>query len=243
MKYYKLINDNEFIGVISSSDFLTYIASRNRFLHSNEILGEYVSYNGQLYRSTWMHETKNDVPQFTTVTILEISEDEYNTFQTAIENNETIAPQEPSPIPTIDPGLDTDALSIDFLRDLKLQEISAICRTTIENGLDVEVRGELHHFSLDTQDQLNLISLNAMAQTQELIPYHADGEACIFYTAEEITNIVAQATAFKIYHTTYHNALKAYVNSLNTVEAIRAVEYGMPIPEEFQTDVLKAITK
>jgi len=82
-----------------------------------------------------------------------------------------------------------------------------------------------------------------MAQTQELIPYHADGEACIFYTAEEITNIVAQATAFKIYHTTYHNALKAYVNSLNTVEAIRAVEYGMPIPEEFQTDVLKAITK
>ena len=35
--------------------------------------------------------------------------------------------------------------------------MSAICRETIENGFDLELRGEEHHFSLDTQDQLNLM--------------------------------------------------------------------------------------
>jgi len=119
--------------------------------------------------------------------------------------------------------------------------MSATCRNTIEHGFDLELRGEVHHFSLDTQDQLNLISLSAMAQTQQLIPYHADGEACIFYTNEEMNEIVETATAFKIYHTTYYNALKAYINSLETIEAIATIYYGIEIPEEFKSDVLRAL--
>jgi hypothetical protein len=41
--------------------------------------------------------------------------------------------------------------------------MSYICRTTIESGIDLEMRGEIKHFSLTTQDQLNLMSLSAMA--------------------------------------------------------------------------------
>ena len=116
-----------------------------------------------------------------------------------------------------------------------------MCRNTIEAGFDLELRGETKHFSLATQDQLNLMSLNVMAQTQSLIPYHADGEECDFYTAEEINEIIDTANAFKIYHTTYYNALKGYINSLETIEDIAAVTYGMEIPEEYQTNVLKAL--
>jgi len=119
--------------------------------------------------------------------------------------------------------------------------MSNTCRHTIETGFDLELRNQNHHFSLVTQDQLNLISLSAMAQTQSLIPYHADGEACIFYTAEEINEIVETATAFKIYHTTYYNALKGYINTLETIETIAAIEYGTPIPEEYKSDVLRAL--
>ena len=115
------------------------------------------------------------------------------------------------------------------------------CRRTIESGFDLDLRGETHHFSLNTQDQLNIMNLSIIAQTQSLIPYHADGEDCIFYTDQEIEAIAETASAFKIYHTTYYNALKSYINSLETIEEISAIEYGVEIPEEYKTDVLKVL--
>jgi hypothetical protein len=85
------------------------------------------------------------------------------------------------------------------------------------------------------------MSLNVIAQTQNIIPYHCDGETCIFYSAEEINQIIAAATAHKIYHTTYYNALKSYINSLETIEDIAAITYGTPIPDEYKSEVLKVI--
>jgi hypothetical protein len=130
---------------------------------------------------------------------------------------------------------------LEYVREGKINEMSRACRETIEAGFDLDIRGETKHFSLTAQDQLNLMSLNLMAQTESLIPYHADGEACTFYTNEEINEIVESATAFKIYHTTYYNALKTYINALETIEDIAAIKYGTPIPEEYKSDVLKAL--
>jgi 5,10-methylene-tetrahydrofolate dehydrogenase/methenyl tetrahydrofolate cyclohydrolase len=85
------------------------------------------------------------------------------------------------------------------------------------------------------------MSLSTMAQTSDIIPYHADGEQCIYYTAAEINEIIAAMNNHKIYHTTYYNALKAYINSLETIEEISAITYGTPIPDEYKTEVLKVI--
>ena len=79
------------------------------------------------------------------------------------------------------------------------------------------------------------------ASGMEAIPYHADGEICRFYTNAEMQAIVSQATAYKIYHTTYYNALKNYINSLQTIEEIAAVTYGMELPEEYKSEVLKSL--
>jgi len=121
--------------------------------------------------------------------------------------------------------------------------MSRTCNQVIEAGFDLQLSdGNIHHFSLTTQDQINLISLGSMAANgMESIPYHADGEICRFYTAEEITTILAQATAFKIYHTTYYNALKNYINSLDSIEDIAAITYGVELPEEYQSEVLKSL--
>ena len=119
--------------------------------------------------------------------------------------------------------------------------MSYACRIAIENGFDLELRGEMHHFSLTTQDQLNLMSLSTMTQTQSLIPYHADGEECTFYTAEEINQIINAAASFKNYQIAYHNALKTYINALDTIEAIAAITYGTPIPDEYKTNVLMVL--
>lgn len=240
MKYYKMINDNEIIGAISSNNFIYFSPVAKCFLRSTEQQGEYISYNGLLYRDTWMRPIRIQ-ETYTTIQAIEITETEYNAFVKALEINETIPEEEEEDEPEIEIPVEEPDDSLEFIRTAKLKEMSHECHMTIENGFDLELRGETHHFSLDTQDQLNLISLSAMAQTQSLIPYHADGEACIFYTAEEINEIVSTATAFKIYHTTYYNALKTYINSLQSIEEIDEITYGTEIPEEYKSDVLKAL--
>jgi hypothetical protein len=85
------------------------------------------------------------------------------------------------------------------------------------------------------------MSLSAIAQTEQLIPYHADGETCEFYTAAEINEIIAAATLLKNYNIAYYNSLKAYINSLETMENISTVTYGTQIPDEYKSDVLKVL--
>lgn len=245
MTYYKIIANNVFIGVITSASFLRQNSISKWFLSCDVSSGQYVQYGNVLYRDYWMAPLFDwNSRNYTNAVITEITQEEYDILIQAIEADEEIPILEEKverpPIAIIEE--DTDAIAtLEYVRTAKISEMSYTCRTTIENGFDLELRNETHHFSLDTQDQLNLISLSAMAQTQSMIPYHADGESCIFYTSEEINEIVETATAFKIYHTTYYNALKGYINSLETIEEIAAIEYGTPIPEEYKSDVLRVL--
>lgn len=241
MKYYKILNNNEFIGIANSKNFIKYSPIARYFLRSNEQEGEYINLDGQLYRASWMAPITQQ-ENYISATIVEIGYEEYEIYAAAIANNETIIippePDEPSDGEELNP---IDIESIEFIRTSKVNEMSYICRQTIEAGFDLVLRGETKHFSLTTQDQLNLMNLNIIAQTQELMPYHADGEECTFYTAEEIKEIINAATSFKNYQIAYHNALKAYINALDTIEAIAAIEYGTPIPDEYKSDVLKIL--
>lgn len=248
MKYYKLIKENQIIGVINSNDFVIYSPITDCFLGATDLNGEYACYNNKLYRSTWMSPTVQTV-KYEEVLIISITKEEYDTFISAIktnqeiENNKTQEEIEEEEIEReINSSVDniTEA-TLDFIRQSKLSEMSYKCRKAIENGIDIEVKGEKRHFSFTTQDQLNLMSLSTMAQTSDIIPYHADGEQCIYYTAAEINTIIAAMNNHKIYHTTYYNALKAYINSLETIEEISTITYGTPIPDEYKTEVLKVI--
>lgn len=246
MKYFKLINNNTIIGVVTSNNFIKYYSITDCYLKTNELVGEYVSYKGQLYRSEWMQPFYRE-EEYQLVSIVAIDKEEYDIYLKAIIDNEPIEEIIPQPINEIPEEQFNDEInqvSIDFVRTSKINEMSRTCNQVIEAGFDIELGGKVEHFSLTTQDQLNLISLSSMAANgMEAIPYHADGEICRFYSNAEMQAIVAQATAYKIYHTTYYNALKNYINSLDTIEEIAAVTYGMPLPEEYQSDVLKSLQK
>ena len=242
MKYFKMINDNSFIGAIHSGQFVAQSPDKPKLFYANELTGQFVSYQGTLYRDYWMVAIENPLFPFEIVTITEITEEEYIAIMEAIHNNETIDiddDEEEEPVePIIEPELDE---TVEFVRAAKIKEMSSTCRQTIEAGFALDLRGETHHFSLTMQDQLNLMNLSIMAQTQELIPYHADGEETTFYTNNEINMITQAATELKVYNTTYYNALKTYINSLETIEEISAITYGTPIPDEYKTDVLKTL--
>ena len=186
-----------------------------------------------------------DVP-YEEASLVAITEEQYNIFMEAIQTNTEVSELEP--ITEIEEELLPEQLSPadentrEFVRAAKINKMSMACNRIITEGFDLVLQDETKHFSLTTQDQINLITLSALAETQELIPYHADNEICKFYTAAEIKSIVAAATQFKMYHTTYYNALKNYINHLDNITDIAAVSYGMKLPEEYQSDVLKAIT-
>jgi len=44
MKYYKLILDNQIIGVVSSNNFIRYSPLIDCFLRSDEVEGEYIGF-------------------------------------------------------------------------------------------------------------------------------------------------------------------------------------------------------
>lgn len=133
----------------------------------------------------------------------------------------------------------------DITQDEVIATMSDACNQAIVSGVDVTLNdGGTYHFSLSIEDQINMMNLQSMMLSgAESIPYHADDGKCMFYSAEDFKKIADTATAWKLYHESYFNSLREYIKSLNTNEELGNVEYGMEIPEEYQTDVLKDIIR
>lgn len=125
----------------------------------------------------------------------------------------------------------------------KIADMSEACRNAIIAGFDALLSdGNSHHFSLTIEDQLNINSLfGLLASGMTQVPYHADGEVCEYFSAEDFGIIVQTATAHKTYHESYFNSLKSYINSKRTAATVEAIFYGMEIPAQYQSDVLKAL--
>ena len=75
----------------------------------------------------------------------------------------------------------------------------------------------------------------------EAVPYHADGEECRYYSADDFTAVTTAAPNWKLYNESYFNSLRAYIQSMDTMAELLAVEYGIEVPLEYQTDVLRQI--
>lgn len=246
MKYYKIICDSKFIGVGTDLDMRRYQLKHRILLICTPEQAQYIQNKDSLYRAQWMlPEGINDVSAIS-ATVIEITESEYNSLYSAIESGEDI------PIDNDDnqnkendePVIDKDTeITVEFIREQKINEMSVACSNIITSGFDVVLSdNESHHFSLTTQDQLNLITLTTlMASGETSIPYHADGELCKFYSTDDITAISSGATNFKTYHVSYFNSLKSYIESLNDIEKISAITYGSEIPSEYMSDVLKVL--
>lgn len=244
MKYYKIILQQTFIGIANSNNFLTQNPISHWLISANEVTGQYVECNNALYRDYWMTDVNNSLlPQFSYATVEEITKEEYDIYAAAIEKEEEIIvpdPHEHDIIPIIPD--EEEIPELEYVRAVKIKEMSYECNKTIEEGFDLEMEDGTHHYSYALEDQLNLMNLSSMiAQGINELSYHADGELCRFYTPAEINGIIDAGNKWKTYHTTYFNALKSYINSLETIEEISAITYGIEIPEAFKTDVLKIL--
>lgn len=105
----------------------------------------------------------------------------------------------------------------------KKDEISNVCNQSIMAGIDVNEE----HYTLDTEDQTNINAWLSFAMNGFPVPYHADNQRCRIYTADEFKTIGFAAIRHVVHHTTYHNMLTRWLETLTNIEQINAVSYGI----------------
>jgi hypothetical protein len=116
------------------------------------------------------------------------------------------------------------------VKEMKEAEISAACAAAIVAGVDVNGS----HYSYAMTDQNNISNLMSLAQQTGLdIPYHADGENCRLYTKEEIAAIYIAAEMNVTGQVTYNNQMKQYIETLEDIDAVKAIEFGTPLTGQY----------
>lgn len=136
--------------------------------------------------------------------------------------------------------------SLTAIKEQKIKEMNEIQQSIINNGTEVEMEdGSKVRYTITNNDQNSLNSLSIQnLYGLETLPWHPadENEPCRFYTEEDFSNITKTCSSFVIYHVTYFRDLRRYIRSLPTKEAVNKITYGTEIPEEFQSEVLVALT-
>ena len=126
----------------------------------------------------------------------------------------------------ITPPRDWD--DVEQVRRAKRQEIGAACSAAIYAGINV---GEAH-YSLTEHDQTEILAqYAAVKEGAAAVPYHADGELCRMYPAEEFAALAQAATGHVFYHRTYCNHMNAWIKRAGLQE-LAGIAYGAALPED-----------
>lgn len=117
--------------------------------------------------------------------------------------------------------------TVEEAKPAKIAEIKQVCESYIYAGTDVTYSdGTTEHFTYTLADQSNISEMfTAIMAGATEYPYHADGEICKIYTKEQIVTIYGTLSLFKTEATTYHNSLKAQINTMTDADAISAVKF------------------
>ena len=204
MKYFKIIKDNEFIGIGTTRDMRKFQKKHNVLLMCDENEAQYIQCGEDLYHALWMEAVDGS---FVTADVIRIEEDEYNCLLSAIESNEEIKFAD-EPVVEYEPVIDeVEELTIDYIRSAKLAELKYECNKVISEGFDMELGdGATRHFTLSVDDQINLL-------TQA-------------YFDENMQAVIVVMNNFKVKHMNHMKELEEYVNSLSTIEEISKVHYN-----------------
>jgi hypothetical protein len=164
------------------------------------------------------------------VAIKEITLDELERLQKLLSSG-----QEPS----------ADETALTEAKRNTIKRLSDICKAKIIFGFSIKLSdGNEHSFKLTTEDQLNLLSLeNQLNAGVETFLYHSTNQPCRFFSREDMTKIISTFRRHTLYHTTYFNVAKQYINSLVDTEKINRFIYGDDVTDMTDDVIIKQILK
>ena len=154
-----------------------------------------------------------------------------------------VEPEQPSEPDT--PDYEPYVPTLDEVKESKVKEMNAVQQQTIQHGIDVTLTdGITEHFSLTDHDQTSLMGLQSqVAAGVEQIPWHTSDESehCKFYSNADMALITAAAMEYVTWHVTYFRDLRIYIRALDNIDDVKAITYGIEIPQEYQSEPLKAM--
>lgn len=221
---YKIIQNDKVIDVVQYPRFISFLPSGHiAITDKTSAKGIVGSDNNTLY-------SFQPRSGYTIVSIEEITIEELERLQGLLGSGQEIS-------------ADESALAT-AKRDV-IKRLSSMCKHKITSGFSVVLSDkETYNFKLTTEDQLNLMSiesqLNAGAET---FLYHATDQPCKFFSREDMTKIISTFKCYILYHTTYFNVAKQYINSLTDIEKVNRFTYGTDVSEAIEDVVVKQILK
>nr|DAU79474.1 MAG TPA: protein of unknown function (DUF4376) [Caudoviricetes sp.] len=164
--------------------------------------------------------------------------DEGQTVYLSDDGSVYVPPADPEPVTPPEPYEPT----LVELQTAKKHEISQACEQIIYAGISVALAdGTVEHFALTEHDQLNLFGKQVqLAAGVDQLEYHSDGQPCRYYSAADMQRIITAAMQHVSYHTTYCNAINMWIAGCESAEEVQQIFYGADVPEQYQTEVLKA---
>ena len=209
---YKIIYKSNIIDVVQNPTFVKilpagHVAITDK-LSANGIVG---SDNLTIYGFEQVARPNTKV-----VTIEAITEKEFNRLKGLLNSEQEVVANKTLLIKAV---------------DTVIKNLSDTCKNKITTGFSVRLSdGKTYSFKLTAEDQLNLLNfenqLNAGVKT---FVYHATGLPCKVFAKEDMQKIIKAYRKHVLYHTTYFNVAKQYIQSLTDIDTINKFTYGTNI--------------
>lgn len=138
----------------------------------------------------------------------------------------------------VNPVVDFDAMTLEELKEWKIDQLSLMGEQTIFNGADIELTdGTIKNFTYDLEDQSNLLNaifiIQALDDLTITIPYHGHGEPCELYGALDILAVYIGLQIFSTTVQTIVNMKINWVRECETKEEVKAITFETPLPDEW----------
>lgn len=224
---YKIIQNEKVIDVVRNPQFFLVSSSGNVAFTDKLSAHGIVSSDGKtLYAFGPVPKRKLDI-----VTIEKITLDELNRLQNLLSSGQ-------------EPDVDENSKKAVYMaRQNAIEKLSATCKAKIIAGFSIRLSdGAVHNFKLTVEDQLNLLSIENQLNTgATTFLYHETDKLCRAFSKNDMIKVINEFRRHTLYHTTYFNTAKQYINILTDLEKINKFTYGDAVSEIVTDETVKRI--
>jgi hypothetical protein len=209
---YKIIKDNKVIDVVETPCFVKFLTAGHVAITDKTSAQGIVGSDGETVYSF----IEVDRPNTTVVKIKEITPEEFSSLSELLNSDQEVV-------------LDESALN--QVRQTTIKRLSDICNNKIISGFSIVLSdGKTYNFKLTIEDQLNLTSIeNQLNSGIKTFVYHASNQPCRVFMKNDMSKIIRAFRKHVLYHTTYFNIAKQYINTLTDPEKISTFTYGTDV--------------
>ena len=210
---YKIMHEGKIIDIVRNPSFIKFLPSGHIAITDKMSAQGIV---GSDAKTVYSFEPVQHNDDITTVTIESITKDEFNRLQSLLNSDHVVR---------------GDERALAKARESVIEVLSSMCNAKITSGFSIKLLdGNTYNFRLTAEDQLNLLSLeNQLNAGENAFIYHATDLPCKVFSRDDMLKIIGAYRKHMLYHTTYFNTAKQYVNSLTDLEAVKSFTYGTDI--------------